>query len=113
MIFNRTLWITTLMLASSPISAALSVNEFKEAYSLKQQYLITSPSTASAITLTEQVFLMECGRALTKGMITRQMNTEGFQAIKEDIKHSKGVIGIYAAKEHLTPNLIAAKCKRG
>lgn len=90
--------------------AAMNTAEFKEVLALKQQYMVTQPHIASAITVTEQVFMIECGRTLTKGDILTQMGTPGFGELESEISRTKGVIGIYSAKEHLIDNLKLANC---
>ncbi|ENI4487379.1 hypothetical protein ABXZ88_003251 [Vibrio fluvialis] len=77
--------VALLLSASAGISAPLTPAQFKDVLALKQQYLMTQPHVSTAITLSEQVFMLECNYALTKTDLSDIMSGTGLSLIANKV----------------------------
>lgn len=99
--------------SSHAFSLPLSSVEFKEVLGLKQEYMVTKPFVATAITLTEQVFMLECGLSLNRLKLENLIQSDGFEQVAQTISRTQGVIGIYDAKRLLKEELRQHHCNKG
>ncbi len=92
--------------------SALSYQDTKNIIALKQRYMITSPQTATALTLTEQAFSFECGLVLNFDHLQRLSTTPGFKSVESAVVKQNGVIGLSQVKTLMKNELNRYHCTR-
>lgn len=86
--------------------------DYRNMLQLQQQALITSPSTGTAIAITQQVFLFVCQKQLTTSELSGVMQSSDFHHLVQQIETRRRPVGITTGRNLLEEQLERYRCTK-